>query len=536
LEPEWVSSGFAPASFWGRSDTEIYAAGHVAVEAGPATIPVGAVKRFDGSDWSAVPGHPEGGPLWDIWGDEDELWVVGRGGQVYRYGAGAWADLSLALPAAVYAVVATPSGDVVVSGTLFGVPRMWRRTAAGPWQLVSVPGDVLIRDLWTDGDTIVAVGGAGTICRVQGLGCVAEPSATPSGLYAVWGSSAASLYAVGARGTALRYDGDRWRRLLTRATENYVDVHVNSSGRVLALKASPPLVSGGYSVAEGPSFFEALAPGLFLSGHVSAVGDEQLFIGVIGGEVVKYDHGVVSPTALTAGPGGNVSSLWARNWTEAYAVASPDVVNVGFSLQLYNGVSWQDISPANPQPQSQWTTVAGDSSRLAVAGTAGVVFLDTGSGFVDVSMAATTGDVVSLWLGDDALFALARDGDGIGHVLSYDGSWTEVFQAAELRELWASSATDLWALTSGGAVYHYDGVSWRLDVQLFGVSLAAIGGSGPDDIFVAGTGRIYHYDGNAWAQVRFSENAMSFVDVTVAGDRVYFSGAPPSALYRPVPW
>ncbi|HZH76017.1 MAG TPA: hypothetical protein VEY88_08290, partial [Archangium sp.] len=46
----------------------------------------GAVYRFNGSTWSAMPGLNTGTPLWDIAGTSPgDLWVVGGDGKVLRW-------------------------------------------------------------------------------------------------------------------------------------------------------------------------------------------------------------------------------------------------------------------------------------------------------------------------------------------------------------------------------------------------------------------------------------------------------------------
>ena len=76
----------------------------------------------------------------------------------------------------------------------------------------------------------------------------------------------------------------------------------------------------------------------------------------------------------------------------------------------------------------------------------------------------------------------------------------------ELRAIWGSSNTDVFAVGADLAVYptegivlHYDGASWhRMDSGTVS-GFVGVWGSSASDVFVAGdSGAILHYDGAAW--------------------------------------
>jgi len=71
---------------------------------------------------------------------------------------------------------------------------------------------------------------------------------------------------------------------------------------------------------------------------------------------------------------------------------------------------------------------------------------------------------------------------------------------SDLRGLWGSSATDVFAVGKTGTILHYDGKTW-VPMTSGGISdLYAIWGSSPVDVFAVGkAGAIVHYDGKTWA-------------------------------------
>lgn len=70
-----------------------------------------------------------------------------------------------------------------------------------------------------------------------------------------------------------------------------------------------------------------------------------------------------------------------------------------------------------------------------------------------------------------------------------------------LMAMWGSGPNDIWVVGNAPAALHWDGQAWNeipLGVRLSG-GLRALWGSGPGDVFAVGdNGQILHYDGRAW--------------------------------------
>ena len=76
-------------------------------------------------------------------------------------------------------------------------------------------------------------------------------------------------------------------------------------------------------------------------------------------------------------------------------------------------------------------------------------------------------------------------------------------QGQHINGLFGAAPDDLWAVGSGGAILHYDGIGWNgvpspTTAQLFGIH-----GSGAQDIWAVGGGggTTLHYDGSSWTVV-----------------------------------
>lgn len=84
----------------------------------------------------------------------------------------------------------------------------------------ATPYDLL--DVWSWGGGAVAVGGRGSIVRIEGEAVRRQKSPSGHTLRGVWGRSASQIVAVGDRGTIVRFDGRRWRAQQSRTL---VDLH-----------------------------------------------------------------------------------------------------------------------------------------------------------------------------------------------------------------------------------------------------------------------------------------------------------------------
>jgi hypothetical protein len=159
---------------------------------------------------------PVGGVnLTDLWGqgadDALVLQVPGAEGLISTYTPSGWAveDLGTANHEAIGgsgpgALFAVGFGGVFYNGS-------------GEWTFETLPGNVRLNDIYAVGGSAIAVGEAGVILRRdETTGTwVAMESPTLSDLNAVAGSSPSDVWAVGADGVALRFDGTVWSQVDT---------------------------------------------------------------------------------------------------------------------------------------------------------------------------------------------------------------------------------------------------------------------------------------------------------------------------------
>ena len=90
-----------------------------------------------------------------------------------------------------------------------------------------------------------------------------------------------------------------------------------------------------------------------------------------------------------------------------------------------------------------------------------------------------------------------------GTILHYNGSaWSAMNSgtANQLSAIWGSSATDVFAVGLYGTILHYDGTAWSAMDSGTPIGLSGVWGSSATDVFAVGSGGIIlHYDGTNWS-------------------------------------
>lgn len=195
----------------------------------------------------------------------------------------------------------------------------------------------------------------------------------------------------------------------------------------------------------------------------------------------------------------HVFSVGGVSTADVWAVAS------NATLLHYNGSDWSDtvvggiagaaLRDVAVLSATEGWAVGGSGTVLAYNGNSWTPSADTGDEMWNaLSMVSTS---TGFAVGD------AIGGDGV--VAQYDGvSWTTLGVsglAANLYDVDAVTATNVWAVGDSGKVVHYDGTAWSEFADLGDTAIRGIfmrsGGSG---WAVGAEGKIYRYDGTAWSE------------------------------------
>jgi hypothetical protein len=74
--------------------------------------------------------------------------------------------------------------------------------------------------------------------------------------------------------------------------------------------------------------------------------------------------------------------------------------------------------------------------------------------------------------------------------------------AAQWSDIWAASATDVFAVGGRGMIRHFTGSSWEAQSSGTNLTLAGVWGKSSTDVFAVGdSATVLHYDGTTWSKV-----------------------------------
>jgi hypothetical protein len=260
------------------------------------------------------------------------------------------------------------------------------------------------------------------------------PPSITQDLYAVWGSWDGDIYAAGASGTLIYWDGSTWQEITT-----------NTSDDLTSLWELPNIA-------------------VFSAGDLGTI----LLNGGTGWLMFKLTD-------------SRLNALWGLSATNVYAVGS-----LG-TILFFNGTSWKDVAPSITTGIDLYSIWGNTGNDIYVGGQNGTMFHYDGTTWKAVSSIPTSQDIRALWgsSGSD-IYAADTNGD----ILHYNGSsWTiaTTTTGIALNTLWGSSPVDVFAAGENGIVYHYDGNSWgSLPSVPTSLKINAVWGSTSGKVYFAG--------------------------------------------------
>lgn len=364
------------------------------------------------------------------------------------------------------ATLATVGGGLTLRATaldaqgivMLGRPVAWTSLAPDVATVDAVSGGVVaVRT----GQAVLAasapVGEGGEWIDGYALVTVATPSAAPLGsltpgpavtgeqLNAVWGASAAEVYAVGGSGTILRYDGAAWASRSAPTTEHLWGVWgVGPAPAACTLSHCAVAEARAYAVGEHGTILRLTGANAWttdtsgtseaLSGVWGASPRDVFAVGAAG-TILRFDS---AWAPMTSGTTRNLRAVWGTSATNVYAVGG------GGTILHYDG--------------SQWTEEA--------SGTGGVLTGIWGAGPDEIYVSAADGSVLR--------------GSGTG--------WSTAVRdtSAQFYAVWGASSREVYAAGSGGAVLLWDGSAWARMPTATAATLRSLWGTSESQLHAVG--------------------------------------------------
>jgi hypothetical protein len=457
--------------------------------------------------WCAASGFcwanplPQGHPVQAVWGSaDDDVWAVGADGLVLHWDGAAWSLVDAGTDELLVAVEGRGPDDVTVlavTGELvrWDGARWTRMPGSGYWSTIGY------RDLWLAGDVLFAADGNLSRWNVDrwysGLLSVEQNGSITE----VAGASAADGWALGSQ--VFRFDGELWRDVPGTALAS---THVAS----VSAAAVDDVFAGSYDGLyrfDGAAWAQ-VAPGSTYPVH--AAGGGQAW-------VIQQNHsGYLSSYAparwdgasyVDAGPAVSrqLTSLWVGG-SSGWAFGDHGL------YERWDGTKWStDWRGFTDDMEAAWMITPADVWVGGWTGGASTVRHWNGSSWAEARpdpYAAPRG----IFARGPAAVYLATTGG----VFRWNGWRFDLLGAstAWTHDVWAGSATDVWATSYGQRIRHWDGTAWQvhtlptLDTRH---GFLGIWGTGSDDVWAAGTalnhlarpdgttGLLAHWDGATWS-------------------------------------
>jgi len=220
---------------------------------------------------------------------------------------------------------------------------------------------------------------------------------------------------------------------------------------------------------------------------VHGTGPNNVFAAGISG--VLHYNGTAWGLMATPSVTSNFAAVWANSPNSAY------LVGLNEKIYRYNGSSWKEMASGVVDMMGVWGT--SDQDVYAV-GSGGMILHFDGFTWSPMSSGVTT-NLSSIHGAGSELFVCGEQ----GVIRTLNGT---VWQSAgsgvtsSISDLHVFSANDVWAATMGG-VLHYNGRNWT-PTDLHTSMFQGIWGNAPDDVYaVSDGGFVHHYDGILWKQM-----------------------------------
>jgi hypothetical protein len=207
-----------------------------------------------------------------------------------------------------------------------------------------------LNGVWGSSATSVwAVGANGTILKFNGTSWSAQTSGTTQNLNGVWGSSATSVWAVGANGTILKFNGTSWSAQTSGTTQNLNGVWGSDANNVWSVGGGGTRLrttNGGGSWSSATSGTEPL---------YSVRGSDVKNVWSVGG------GGTILKTTGTTGTWTEEDNY---NWLAEFMWRAESLS----WLRHYSLFLWS-ADADDPEPTNPWDTVAPRSNAFQGDGT-----------------------------------------------------------------------------------------------------------------------------------------------------------------------
>lgn len=420
--------------------------------------------------------------------ESGQAWACNQGGQILHHDGTGWQVAYEAGPGVITGIWGFSETDIYAAQ-----PPGLLHYDGTHWRSFPTPPRIAITELWgTEDGILFGAGTGGAIVRRVGETWKIMESGTTRHFRSLWGTGADHVLALDSSGALHRYDGEAWAEFEGVPADQGLGIWASAPANVIMMVPDGALRFDGTSWQK----MNDLPGGVYheIWGH----GAGDLFL--VGREFAHHD-----------GQGWTIQDKPTRGALDVvHGNGSGAVYAAGLLGQIWvrdSGV-WREQVPVG---KSQWfTDVWGfsDQSLFVTCGDfAGVYYWD-GVTWTQQDLPANSPQALTVWGTSRTDVHVAGSG---GHILHFDGErWSsqELDQSYAIQDMWGSSESHVFAvgndMSGNGRILFFDGRSWTALEETWERGFLAIGGTGPDNVYVSwdGASSFLHFDGTAWSPVR----------------------------------
>lgn len=360
-------------------------------------------------------------------------------------------------------------------------------------------------------------------------------------LFAVWGTSGSNVYAAGADGTLIHFDGAAWSEKQGFAVdESIVDISGGGDTNILVTKS--PVC---HWMSSCPLFliFEAYDPVsnrltelLRLGGYDQ---DIRLWSARSGSSIfalenkdskmlVLYFNGVTVNTAAELADDISPESIWGNSDSDFFVGGSGGIYH-------YDGDAWTTSYSRADYSFSEFFT-SSDDKLFSIGNdtTTPYPYERTIFQYAEGTWQSVAGNISSrildVWAASENDIYFIGDDSQIYHFNGTDIELIDTGADFSLYDIWGSSKTDIFVVGQWGGMLHFDGLQWRESGSRLApdCQFRAIWANSASDIYAVGAGTVnslLHFDGVSWKAVKNSPDFFRMNDIWGGnGIRLYLAG------------
>ena len=304
--------------------------------------------------------------------------------------------------------------------------------------------------------------------------CLVQTPASPfHALTAVCGSSKDDVWAVGAGGTVLHYDGATWTAIPSGFKEVFYNVWGSGPNDVWIVSHTG-LVLHGTGFEDGTAVWTNTPPTLWSNAEVPSLRPIRALWGSSADDVRMATYPFYS---------------YAYSWDGEFYFGGDVNQLVKTTPEGEGGYEWRALPGSEHFITSIWGSSATDVWMTA----------DNGGSERGMTLHGTPGPRPNPRI-DESYDCFGCEPECTSCAIADDLVWTPVESQTSgvLESVWGSSASDVWAVGYGGAIRRFatSDVRWQVVASPTTQTLHHVWGSGPNDVwFVGDQGTILHYDG-----------------------------------------